>query len=378
MRAIFTLIMVLNTVLLCGCVRFSKIGSYREPLKTPKGILDYYDKKGSYSSYELHSVLPFKNYSVKRYIIYTEFGQSTVDFFSTEAARKKKTDNLVFVFPILGGKNIIENYFADYFARRGIDTAIIHRDNAFKKPENLDKLEQLLRENVIRDRIVMDFFEDNFGKKKFGSFGISRGAINVAMTAGIDSRLKSNVLVLGGTDLVGIFMNSSENRIRKYIKKVTKDRLITKEKFKKVLKNQLKTDPKLFTKFIDPKHTLLVLATLDTTVPFDYGLKLREEIGSPETIFLLADHFTSLLYTQILKVFPLNSDLCVFPFDYIESEVMDFYSKEFGLKRSWWKGLFVNIVQTPLNVLASGIRSIVHYDEERTIRKKKAQLEKEK
>jgi len=49
---------------------------------------------------------------------------------------------------------------------------------------------RLCAKNVVRDRMAIDFFEQRLGKKEFGTLGISRGAINVAVTAGVDETAK--------------------------------------------------------------------------------------------------------------------------------------------------------------------------------------------
>jgi hypothetical protein len=332
-----------------GCVSLSMIGHYKGPTARPLEVSHYYDVGTSYSSWHEQTRQKNSDYVIRRLVIESAVGPLTVDYFQ----RSESSDHLVFVFPVLGGKNFIENYFADYFASAGIDTAIVHRNNDFKKPENFDKLEEILRNGLIRDRIAMDFFEKEFKKSKFGSFGISRGAINVAMTAGVDERLKYNILALGGTDLVGLFETSSERRITKYIDAVLKSKQFTKEELIKQLRAKVKTDPKHLSKYLDAENTLMFLGLFDSTVPFSSGMKLREEIGNPETVVLLGNHFTSLMFTQIVKVFPPSKSLCVFPFDYVESESLAFYQRSFGISGYPIQLIPLKVLQAPLNLIAN-------------------------
>jgi hypothetical protein len=332
-----------------GCISLSLGGGYKTPPERPLSLDAYYSVGRTITSHSSEILQRDEAYTLERISVESGAGPITIDYFR----RKEPSDSIVLVFPVLGGKNIIENYFADYFARSGFDAAVVHRSNEFKKPENVDHLEQILRLNIVRDRVALDFFEQEYGKKKFGTFGISRGAINVAMTAGVDSRLSHNVLALGGTDLVSIFRDAHQNRIEKYINTVVEMRGITREKFFADLRAQIKTDPKYLAQFLDAKHTLLVLAALDKTVPFKYGMKLRRQIGNPKTVVLLANHFTSLMFTQIASIaVPAIREFGVFPFDYVEGQAVEFYRSELNNQSTWWRNLPFKIVQFPINMLA--------------------------
>jgi hypothetical protein len=247
---------------------------------------------------------------------------------------------------------------ARYFVESGLDAAIVNRSNEFKDPTKFEQLEEIFRLNIVRDRLALDFFQAEYGKKQFGSFGISRGAINVALTAGVDARLKYNVLAMGGTDLVNLFRDSNQKRIENYIQSVSDARGYTQDEFFTALRKQLRTDPKYTAQYLDGKNTLLVLGIFDRTVPFSYGLKLREQIGRPETIFLLADHYVSLAYTQTVSLLPPSKEKTgLFPFPYVEQEAVSFYKRSFN--DDWnWKALPFKILTLPFNLVAEGIANI--------------------
>jgi hypothetical protein len=126
----------------------------------------------------------------------------------------------------------------------------------------------------------------------------------------------------------------------------------------KALKAQLRTDPKYTAQYLDSRKTLLVLGIFDRTVPFSYGLKLREQIGRPETIFLFADHYVSLAYTQTISLLPPSKEKTgIFPFPYIEQEAVSFYKRSFN--DGWnWKSLPFRILQFPVNIVAEGLADV--------------------
>lgn len=343
-------LLVFGTACLSACFRISG-GVGANPLERPAAMLEYYKPSASFGDYREELQYETDTYLHKHITIESYAGPVTVEYFQNKGAR---SDSLVFVFPVLGGKNFIEKHIATYFVEAGIDAAIVTRSNEFKDPTKFDQLEDIFRLNVVRDRLAIDFFESEYGKTKFGTFGISRGAINVALTAGIDARLKYNVLVMGGTDLVNLFNDSDQPRINKYIKSVCDVKGFTEEQFLEALRTQLRSDPKNTAHYLDGKNSLLILGIFDKTVPFTYGLKLRNQIGRPDTIFLFADHYLGLLFTQTVSFLPPSKEGGWFPFPYVEEEAISFYRRAFE-NSSNWKVFPYRILQLPLNLVAEGI-----------------------
>lgn len=342
---------------LTGCFSIPLESGYKGPPRRPASITDYYEykKNQNFSNKREEIITKDETVTQSRINITTEYGALVMDYFKSSV----DSDDLVLVFPILGGrKNMISGYFADYFARNGIDSAIVHRDENFKNPECIDELEDILRNSVIRDRIAIDYFETIQGKKKFASFGISRGAINVAITSGIDSRLEYNVMALGGTNLVKLFSESKEGRIKEYRQKVQSNKNWTQEEFVQILSETLKTDPVNFAQYIDARKTLLVLSLFDDTVPIKFGKKLRHQIGKPETIYLLADHKLGLLYTGFVPIIPPihRSGYRIFPIDYLETEALHFYRKSFGHEEVSIKHTIFQLLQIPFVLAERTIR----------------------
>src|SRR5262249_54411208 len=162
---------------------------------------------------------------------------------------------------------------------------------------------KVLYDNVVRDRIAIDFFEKEYGKKNFGTFGISRGALNVILTAAVDSRLKYNVLAMGATDFARIMETTHERRIRHYVQDVVDKKNLTEAQVYDAVR-ALKTEPSKLAQYLNAKDTLMFLALLDNTVPIPQGLELRRQIGGPKTVFVLADHYLTAAYTGMVRVVP--------------------------------------------------------------------------
>ena len=353
-RIIILVSSIIRTTILCcalsltGCAVIPQHGHYTGPEVRPADVEQYYSVGSSFTDFSDEVLVRNTAYTVRRLYLETATGGITVDYFQ----RPEKSDDLIFVFPILGGTNVFENYVAQYFAERGFDAAVIHRNNDFKNPRHYDHIEEIFRDNVVKDRIVLDFFEKEYAKHDFATFGISRGAINAATSAGADPRFKYNVLVMGGSDVVKIFRDSKERGIKKYRKQVMAAKGITKEQFFQHLTETVKTDPKNLAKYIDSRNTLMFLSLFDHSVPLKYGLKLKRDIGQPKTIFLVSSHYSTVLYTQFVKVaLPIDS-LCLFPLDYVEAESLAFYKESFGTPDDSFRHFVYTAVQTPIRIIA--------------------------
>ena len=345
----------LITLLLSSCYKLPMSPSYEGPPERPAEMDTYYSKEESYGPYTEEITKERSAYSVKRIEIESSAGDITIDYYFQD----EPNDDLVLVFPVLGGRPVLSKYFAKYFARQGLDSAVIARVNDFKNPDNFMRLEEILRRGVVRDRIAIDFFEKEYGKKDFGTFGLSRGAINVAISAGIDPRLKYNVMAMGGSGMVEIFRDSKERRIRKFINKVMADRGFTEDELFHYLETTIFTDPVNTAQFIDARDSMVIVSTCDTTVPYKNGLKLRDQIGRPETIVLYGGHRSSVFFTQFLPLLPPWSEVCIFPFDYVETEATHFLKKKFdrGTTVTTLKLLPFRI----LRAIPSGIATVVSY-----------------
>jgi len=69
------------------------------------------------------------------------------------------------VFPVLGGKkNIIENYLATYLAEME-STPESSNATRIQEARKFRSAQEIMRENVVRDRMAIDFFEQRLGKK---------------------------------------------------------------------------------------------------------------------------------------------------------------------------------------------------------------------
>ena len=343
-RLLLTTVIFLN-----GCYSLPLDSHYQGPEIRPESVNNYYHNPLACHDFTEQLIEKHANYKIKRIAIKSSYGNVEIDLY----LRHKTSKNIILIFPVLKGKPVVESHFAKYFAENGFDTAVVGRNSDFINPDYSDRLESVLNENVIRDKIVMDYLQAKYDKSSFGSLGISRGAINAAITAGADPRLKHNILLLGGSDIPALFENSNQGRIKKYVRASVAMQNISRKQFFINLGQNIKSYPKYLAQYIDARHTLLVLGLFDTTVPLRYGRRLRKQLGNPRTIYLLADHYVSLGFTKTAcSLLSDNAEVfCVFPFDYIETEALNFYRKSMGISKATPKLITYRILSIPFEIL---------------------------
>ncbi|MFB3787966.1 MAG: alpha/beta hydrolase family protein [bacterium] len=222
------------------------------------------------------------------------------------------------ISPILGGRNRVADHFAQHFARHGYHCAVVHRPRDLTRDiQSPGQLDERLRMAVIRDRVALDWLsrQPEVDPGALGSFGISYGGIKNTVLAGVDRRLKANVIALAGGDLPSILSHSNLPNLRDLFHRYAENNHLTPPQAEQQLRAALQTEPLRFTPYIDPRTTLLILARMDHTVPRRNGELLREALGYPRTIYLPTGHYSAVLFTGMAG------------YPYIESKVLDFLDR---------------------------------------------------
>jgi hypothetical protein len=103
------------------------------------------------------------------------------------------------------------------------------------------------------------------------------------------------VLGLAGGSMADIALHSTEDGLEDYIDEL-QELGVSAETIYTELLEKIQTDPLRLGPYIDARRTLLFIAAFDRVVPRWTGEQLRQAIGGPKTIYLLAGHYTSFLY----------------------------------------------------------------------------------
>lgn len=311
-----SLIIVNILSLIQGCAVISEKRTTVAPIPCPEYIEKEYAVQDQWIE---QSSQPLGNGSIR--IILT--AQNRIDLapivLDYHQAEGKNDAPAILVSPILGGKNRVATHFAHYFSRRGYHAMVVHRPSDLKKDiEDPAELGVRLRNAVIRDRAALDWLcgREEVDPSRIGSFGVSYGGIKNCILAGVDRRLKANVIALAGADLASIITHSNLDELQHLVDRYQTARQCELQEIERYLRSSIRTEPARFAPYIDPSKTMLILARMDATVPRRNGEMLREALGYPTTIYLPTGHYSSVMFT----------DMLLFP--YIEKQALRFFDEK--------------------------------------------------
>jgi dienelactone hydrolase len=311
-------------ILACGsCAPVGASRQYAGPQEVPAETLAYYD----YPRRPIAAKVTLKTQKKRYDILQIEF-PSTLNVFGNEnikidyyvgkereiyASRRPA----VLMLPISGGIDFSVESFARLFVAHGINCALVHnRKVRIQGTQSAEEVEAYFRQTVLDNRQALDYLvtRADVDPNRLGCLGLSLGGIKTSLVAAVDTRIRCAVLGLAGGSMADITMHSKEHGIKEYVDELlalgVEPALIYGE-----LKEKVRTDPLRLAPYLDARKTLLFIAGFDQVVPTWTGKQLRQAIGGPQTLYLLAGHYTSFLYLPLAQW-----------------ESLGFVKKRFGMK----------------------------------------------
>ena len=224
----------------------------------------------------------------------------TLDYYAPKGVAKAP---VILILPMLGGGYDLERYFANYFAKQGLAAVIVHREAKTKEQDTIAYLDRILRQTVLDNKQAIDWIETRpeLDAAHIGVFGVSMGGIKGALLTPLEGRVKAAVIGLAGGDLPYIMTHTSEKGLVRRREEYMKTENVTLDELHERLRKCITCDPIIYAPFIDPRKVLLVLASLDTVVPYKKGEELKEKMGNPETITIPAGHYTAVVYIPYIQ-----------------------------------------------------------------------------
>jgi len=293
-------------LLLAGCIHLPAEPGYAGPKVLPETTRESYAYR-KYPGPYLEEVLQqnadytFKRISFpSRHNILPLPHDIRIDYYAIDAEGRVP---VVLILPIFGGGKDIIAGFADYFARHGFAAAIVHRQKEYKKPENLLRINEVMRQTVFDQKQAIDWIETRpeLDATKIAVFGISMGGIKGALISALDERVAATVIALGAGDIPYILAHTSEKGVKKRRKILLAQESLSLAEFERQLTEKMECDPLNYAEYIDARRTLMVLALFDRVVFYRKGVELKEKIGNPETIYLFSGHYSAILYRYYVR-----------------------------------------------------------------------------
>ena len=288
-----------------GCVTMPADRSYGGPVPKPDELVQEFSYERQANAYHMRTVDEKSHYTIKRVTFDSQVNvlephRIKIDYYDLP---NEDPVPVIVVLPILGGGNTFAKIFADHFARRGYAAVIVHRQQQYKRVDELAKLNGTFKQIVLDHMQALDWIElqSDLDQNRIGIFGISAGGIKATLIHCLEDRINAAVTALAGGDIPYIFSYSAEKGIAKKRKKILDEHSVTQDELYKILSDEFQHDPLKYAKYGDARNTLLILGAFDQAVPYKKGLELRAALGDPKTIVMPAGHYTSLLFIPFVQ-----------------------------------------------------------------------------
>jgi dienelactone hydrolase len=203
---------------------------------------------------------------------------------------------VVVLLPVFNGQLAIPRFFARYFANQGWAAVVVTRGR-----DPLDALtapEQTARSNLHDYRRVLDWveLEPELDALRIGVVGVSLGAMDAVVLAALDQRVNSLVIAMAGGDWSYLLANTSYRRVSRTIDDMADSLGTSREALGATLDAAIKLDPLALAPYVDAERVFMILTRNDAIIPFEAQQQLRATMGSPEALYLLTGHRSSVVY----------------------------------------------------------------------------------
>jgi dienelactone hydrolase len=208
---------------------------------------------------------------------------------------------VILLLPVFNGQLVIPRFFARYFANQGYAAVV-----AVRGRDPLDALvapTETVQGNLQDYRRVLDWIEHEpqLDASRIGLFGVSLGAMDAVMLTALDSRVDSLVIAMAGGDLSYLLANTNYRRVVRQIDDMAEEQGMSRAALGAKLDAQFKLDPLALAKYIDAERVLMIITRTDAIIPFEAQQQLRAGMGSPDTLYLVTGHRTSVLLFPKLR-----------------------------------------------------------------------------
>jgi hypothetical protein len=202
---------------------------------------------------------------------------------------------VVLLLPVFNGQLAIPRFFARHFANQGWAAVVAMRG---RDPlEALVAPTETVQGNLQDYRHVLDWIENEpeLDASRIGVFGVSLGAMDAVMLTALDSRVNALVIAMAGGDLSYLLANTNYRRVVRQIDDMAERAGTSRAALGAKLDAEIKLDPLAVAPYIDAERVLMIITRTDAIIPFEAQQQLRAGMGSPDTLYLVTGHRTSVL-----------------------------------------------------------------------------------
>lgn len=190
---------------------------------------------------------------------------------------------------------------AAYLADHGMASLLFLSRSTFTgtAEKDFNTLAAQFHDYVVEIRQALDWLvqQPSIDADRIGLLGMSLGAVVGSLTAGVDPRIRSEVLLLGGGDLPGIIFSTRERSFVKMRRRLMNERRVSPEALKQDAEKTLATvEPLNYAYRLPPSNILMINAYFDQAIPRPFTFALWEKIGKPHLVFVPTGHYTAVLF----------------------------------------------------------------------------------
>lgn len=220
----------------------------------------------------------------------TNFGENNI---GRVRHYKASNDKAVIVLPQSGYGYDLRKIISSYLAMNGISVYEVETPfHGSRRPakyvsiygllKDVDAIKSTYAQAISETRGIIDLVKE----KNVGICGVSLGAIYASIVYGIDERLASACLLIGGGNIADMIFDSSEKTVQKLRTELERQGM-TRELLRKELED---IEPRKYTNPARSHNVLMINSETDAVVPFRHAHDLAVSWGGAELYTLNMTH----------------------------------------------------------------------------------------
>lgn len=172
----------------------------------------------------------------------------------------------VLIFPPTGGENALDRAYAHDFCSRNIRAVILQGyEGDMRRDADLGTYDRGALRLLAAAENALEYLRP---AGDVGVLGTSLGALGAAFVMNYDARIKTGVLIVGGSHMSEIIARSDETHVKATRSwQMRRNGIRSVDDFERALRRELRLDTTTFAGYSGPKNVLLYVGSRDTTVP---------------------------------------------------------------------------------------------------------------
>lgn len=204
----------------------------------------------------------------------------------------------VLIIPPTGGANFLDRNWAKNFCAAGFNAHIVeHWTDDAEMAYDLGIHQRFYSRTQKAIGIVLEHIKD---ASYIGMMGTSIGGIHTAMAMGIHDRINAAFVITAGADMPAMIANSDQDlMVNAWNERKKLFNIPNKETYINLLREKIEYEPLKLPRKFEGKDLGMIVATSDTTVPYDNQIKLKNHWKPKTLIEYSNNHFWGIVLSWL-------------------------------------------------------------------------------